>query len=131
MVNLASECGYTDHNYKQLTSMQDLYGRRGFTVLAFPCNQFGQQEPGTDSEILFFATKKYDANFPIFSKVDVKGENMCDVYRYLTESTGSFPNWNFNKYLIDRHGEVVQFFTATDTFTDIKQSISYLLSKQK
>ena len=130
MVNLASECGYTDHNYKQLTNIQDLYGHRGFTVLAFPCNQFGKQEPGRDNEIWSFATKKYGANFPIFSKVDVKGENMCDVYRYLTESTGSFPSWNFNKYLINQHGEVVQFFTATDTFTDIKQSIVYLLSKK-
>lgn len=131
VVNVASECGYTDSNYKQLTYIQDLYGyRKEFTVLAFPCNQFGKQEPGSDSEIWSFVSNKYEVNFPMFAKVDVKGEQVCDVYEYLTKSTGSTPSWNFNKYLINQHGEVVQFFTADNSFSSIKESIAYLLNKQ-
>ena len=128
VVNVASKCGYTDLNYKELVKLQQKYGDRGFTVLAFPSNQFGQQEPGTNQQILSFASDNYEINFPIFSKVDVMGDSQCDVYRHLTETLGSEPSWNFCKYLVDRNGEVLQFFSVEDNFTSIETSVEYLLS---
>lgn len=129
VVNVASECGYTDMNYKQLVSLQDLYNFRHFTVLAFPCNQFGEQEPNSNEAIWNFAYNNYAVNFPMFGKVDVKGDKTCQVYKFLTETTGSTPSWNFCKYLVNPNGEVVQYFTQLDTFKSIKQSIQYLLEK--
>ena len=82
------------------------------TVLGFPCNQFGGQEPGTDAEILAFATKRYDANFPIFSKVEVNGDGACDLYKHL-KAQQARPDreadiaWNFTKFLVDGDGNVV------------------------
>lgn len=124
---MASECGYTDHNYRQLVHLQDLYGYRGFTVLAFPCNQFGKQEPRANREIWEFARSKYNVNFPVFAKVDVTGDGASDVYEYLTGSTGSSPTWNFCKYLVNRQGEVVQYFSQTEPFSNIKESLMYML----
>lgn len=130
-MNIASGCGYTDSNYKQLVNIQDLYGYRGFTVLAFPCNQFGAQEPASENEVWDFARTKYDVNFPMFAKVDVEGDKACDVYEYLITTTGSVPSWNFCKYLVDQQGEVMQYFTQTDPFTSIKESVVYLLERHK
>lgn len=129
-MNVASECGYTDSNYKALVQLQQDYQGKGFTVLAFPSNQFSQQEPGTNQKIIDFARDSYGANFPIFSKTNVTGNLMCDVYQYLTRNTGSFPSWNFCKYLVDRRGEVVQFFSQKDEFSAIKASVEYLLRKK-
>ena len=129
-MNVASECGYTDANYKALVQLQEDYGERGFTVLAFPSNQFDQQEPGTHQEILDVARGKYNATFPIFSKTNVTGNEMCDVYQHLTRNTSSYPTWNFCKYLVDRRGEVVQFFSEKDDFSAIRTSVEYLLKKQ-
>ena len=129
VVNVASKCGYTDSNYNQLVGLQRDYQDRGFTVLAFPSNQFGAQEPGTNQQILSFASD-YDANFPIFSKVEVVGESACEVYRYLGEALGSVPTWNFCKYLVDSGGEVVQYFSVKDTFESIRNSVEYLLSRK-
>ena len=129
MVNVASECGYTDINYKALVQLHQDYRERGFTVLAFPSNQFGQQEPGTNQQILSFARDRYGAVFPIFAKTNVTSDAMCPVYQYLTETTGSFPSWNFCKYLVDRTGKVLQFFSEKDDFSGIRTSIEYLLRK--
>ena len=126
---MASQCGYTDLNYKELVQLQMDYEEKGFTVLAFPCNQFGEQEPGTNQQILSFASD-YGVTFPIFSKVDVVGESMCEAYKHLTEELGNAPSWNFCKYLVDSNGEVVQFFSAKDDFSGIRTSIDYLLSIQ-
>lgn len=129
-MNVASECGYTDHNYRQLVSLQDDYHSKGFNVLAFPCNQFGEQEPGSNEEILKFAREKYNVNFPMFAKVDVKGEQVTGVYEHLTGSLLNAPTWNFCKYLVDQSGEVVQFFKEKDDFSSIRQSLDYLLSRK-
>ena len=129
VVNVASECGYTDQNYHELVSLQEDYHSSGFNVLAFPCNQFGGQEPSANEEILKFAKDKYDVNFPMFAKVDVKGEDISKVYEYLTKTVLSTPTWNFCKYLVDRNGEVVQFFKVKDSFVTIRQSLDYLISR--
>lgn len=129
MVNVASECGYTDVNYRELVHLQQDYHKNGFNVLAFPCNQFGGQEPAQNQDIFNFAKENYGVNFPMFAKVDVKGEQLAAVYDYLTSATLSKPSWNFCKYLVDRDGQVVQFFTVQDDFKAIRQSISYLLTR--
>lgn len=108
--------------------MQDQFGPQGFTVLAFPCNQFGQQEPGTDAEILEFARSTYDVNFPMFAKVDVNGDNACELYQYLTErkpqpSGDPAIAWNFTKFLVDRSGEVVERFEPMVTPEEIGEVV--------
>jgi len=116
-------------NYRELVRLQAKYGSRGFTVLAFPCNQFGQQEPGSEQDIVRFVREAYGVTFPLFSKVDVRGEQTCAVYRYLTNVSGRTPSWNFCKYLVDRDGQVMQYFSERDTFQSISQSVEKLISK--
>jgi glutathione peroxidase len=108
IVNTASFCGNTPQ-YAELQTMYDSYRDQGLEVLAFPANNFGRQEPGTDSEIRAFCYTKYSLTFPLFSKISVKGEDKHPLYQYLTEAS-PFPGeveWNFQKYLIDRSGKVV------------------------
>jgi len=108
LVNTASFCGNTPQ-YTDLEKMYEQYREKGFEILAFPANNFGQQEPGTDAEIKTFCYTKYSLSFPLFSKISVKGENKHPLYRYLTEQ-GPIPGeveWNFQKYLVDRSGKVV------------------------
>ena len=125
---MASQCGYTDLNYRELVKLQDEFYQEGFTVLAFPCNQFGEQEPGTMPEIAEF-TEGYGINFPLFSKVDVAGDGASEVYSFLLESTRTQPKWNFSKYLVDRTGRVKQFFSEKGDFSAIRQAVKYLLNK--
>lgn len=131
VVNVASQCGYTDLNYKELVKLQATHSPDVFTVLAFPCNQFGQQEPGDAKEIVQFTREQYGVTFPMFSKVDVQGGNVCAVYRYLVGASGVTPSWNFCKYLVDQRGHVVQYFSERDTFTSISQSVEYLLHRHR
>jgi glutathione peroxidase len=105
---------------------------QGFSVLAFPCNQFGAQEPGTDAEILEFATSKYDATFPMFSKIEVNGDGACDLYRWLrTEQPGEGESdaitWNFEKFLVNSEGQVVARFSPMTTPEQIAASIAELI----
>jgi len=127
-VNVASECGYTDYNYKELVKLQAEY--QDLVILGFPSNQFGQQEPGSDEDILKFATENYSVNFPLYSKVDVMGDDACELYKYLHTETASAPNWNFSKYLVDRKGEVVQFLSEKDPFENLITSLDYLLPQK-
>ena len=129
VVNVASQCGYTDLNYRELVKLQDDFAWEGFTVLAFPCNQFRQQEPGSMAEITEFA-QKYGLNFPLFSKMDVTGEYRSNVYSFLYETTRTQPQWNFSKYLVDRAGAVRQFFSEKGDFSAIRQAVKYLLNKE-
>ncbi len=108
VVNTASMCGNTPQ-YSDLEKMYEQYQEKGFEILAFPANNFGQQEPGTNQEIKSFCFTKYSLTFPLFSKISVKGDDKHPLYRYLTEQS-PFPGeveWNFQKYLIDRSGNVV------------------------
>ena len=108
VVNTASFCGNTPQ-YEQLQSMYDKYQEKGLEILAFPANNFGQQEPGTNEEIKSFCYTKYSLTFPLFSKISVKGGDKHPLYRYLTEQS-PFPGeveWNFQKYLVDRSGNII------------------------
>jgi glutathione peroxidase len=114
MVNTASKCGLTPQ-YEGLQSLHHKYKDRGFVILAFPANDFGAQEPGANSEIKEFCKTKFDVSFPIFAKVSVKGDDICDLYKYLTAADrghrhGGEIRWNFNKFLIDRRGRVIDRF---------------------
>ncbi len=114
IVNVASKCGLTPQ-YKQLEAVYSKYKDKGFAVLGFPANQFGAQEPGTDSEIKQFCTSKYSVDFPMFSKIVVKGDGIHPLYQLLTaqetdpQEKGDI-NWNFEKFLVDRDGKVVKRF---------------------
>ncbi len=123
VVNVASQCGLTP----QYAGLQELYLQhkdRGFVVLAFPCNQFGRQEPGTESEIKEFCSTKYRVTFPLFSKVDVNGPSAAPIYQFLTgkdtQPVGSGKiSWNFEKFLIDRSGNLVNRFSPSTAPDDV------------
>ena len=114
VVNVASRCGYTPQ-YEQLQQLHEKYGEKGLAVLGFPCNQFLGQEPGTSEEIREFCTTNYGVTFDMFAKVDVKGDNACDFYRFLTsldtqpKGAGNI-GWNFEKFVLDRNGFVIARF---------------------
>jgi glutathione peroxidase len=116
MVNVASKCGYTPQ-YKGLEKLYEKYGKDGLVVLGFPADNFGHQEPGTDQEISQFCSSKYGVTFPMFSKVSVKGDDECPLYRHLTsaQTDPKFAGpikWNFTKFLINSKGEIVHRFES-------------------
>ncbi len=112
IVNVASKCGLTPQ-YEQLQGVYEKFERDGLVVLAFPANNFGEQEPGTNGEIKAFCTSRYGVTFPVFAKISVKGEDQDDLYKRLTgqpEPIGGEIKWNFTKFLADRSGRVVARF---------------------
>ena len=112
IVNVASRCGLTPQ-YAQLEALQKKYADRGFTVLGFPCNDFGAQEPGTPAEIKTFCSTHYHVTFPLFEKVHVKGPGQHPLYAALTGPAAKFPgeiSWNFGKFLVGKNGEVLHRF---------------------
>ena len=132
IVNVASECGFTPQ-YKGLQETYEKYKDKGFVILGFPSNDFGQQEPGSDSEIKTFCESTYHVTFDMFSKIDVKGPNQAPLYKYLTRDSESAHEiaWNFNKFLVDRSGRVVQYFPSKVTPVDtvLTQKIESLLNE--
>jgi glutathione peroxidase len=115
VVNVASRCGLTPQ-YQGLEELYEKYRERGLEILGFPCNQFGGQEPGTEPEIQEFCSTRYNVTFPLFSKVDVNGEQRSPVYAWLTQQPTSPDGpgdvvWNFAKFVIDRKGSVVARFS--------------------
>nr|XP_039271426.1 glutathione peroxidase 7-like isoform X1 [Styela clava] len=134
VVNVASECGYTDEHYRHLTEIYNeltIEKNEPFTVLAFPCNQFGNQEPDNNEEILKFAQTNYAATFPIFGKTNVAGRNPDPIYGYIKDSFHSEPTWNFWKYLIDEKGAVINGWGPRVTVKDIKENIVGAIKKLK
>ena len=124
MINVASKCGLTPQ-YEGLEKLYEKYKDKGFVILGFPANNFLKQEPGTDKEIKAFCTKNYGVTFPMFSKVSVKGKDMCDLYKYLTDKKaghkfGGTIQWNFDKFIINRDGEIVARFSPRTTPEDKK-----------
>jgi glutathione peroxidase len=114
VVNVASRCGYTPQ-YSVLESVYEKYKDRGFVIIGVPANNFGAQEPGTNAEIKTFCTRKYNVQFPMMSKVSVKGSDTTPLYQYLTDSslnptTGGEIKWNFTKFLVDRNGNIAGRF---------------------
>ncbi|HEV8605449.1 MAG TPA: glutathione peroxidase [Tepidisphaeraceae bacterium] len=111
VVNVASKCGYTPQ-YKNLEAVYEQYKDKGFEILAFPANEFKQQEPGTNAEIKEFCTSKYQTQFPLFSKIVVKGDGQAPLYQYLTstdanQKTAGDIKWNFTKFLVSKDGKIV------------------------
>ena len=109
VVNVASKCGLTPQ-YTGLDELHREFDERGFAVLGFPCNQFLGQEPGTAAEIRTFCTNEYSVSFPMFEKLDVKGDGRSPVYDFLLAGGLEEPTWNFTKYLVGRDGKVVARF---------------------
>lgn len=131
IVNVASKCGFTPQ-YKGLQALYEKYEKRGFEILGFPCNQFGGQEPGTEGEITSFCELNYGVSFPMFAKVDVKGENIHPLFRYLTEQApGLFGmkavKWNFTKFLVGRDGKVVNRFAPQTKPDQLEKEIEKVL----
>lgn len=129
VVNVASACGYTATNYQGLEALYREMKDSGVVVLAFPCNQFGQQEPGNEPAIKAFAEDNYGVTFPLFSKIDVNGPNTHPVYSFLKESPpfNRDIEWNFVKFLVDKQGNVVQRFDSNWNDAAIKQAIRSIL----
>jgi glutathione peroxidase len=127
IVNVASKCGFTPQ-YLGLEALWRQYRERGLTVLGFPCDQFGHQEPGNAAEIKSFCTLNYEVSFPLFAKIDVNGEQAHPLYRYLkAEQKGLLGSesikWNFTKFLVDRQGKVLKRYASTDTPEKIGRDI--------
>ncbi|REE80142.1 glutathione peroxidase [Paenibacillus taihuensis] len=131
IVNTASACGLTPH-YKGLQHIYETYKAEDVVVLGFPCNQFGQQEPGSNEEIAAFCDLNYSVTFPMFAKIDVKGENAHPLYKYLVEAvpaqyrTGDI-EWNFVKFLVDADGEVVKQYPASTDPAAIEPDLRSLI----
>lgn len=131
VVNTASKCGFTP----QFKGLEELYSDlkdKGLTILGFPCNQFGNQDPGSDDEIGEFCQINYGVSFPMFSKVEVNGSNTAPLYKYLkSEGPGILGTerikWNFTKFLVDRDGKVVKRFAPKDTPSAIRKAIEAIL----
>ncbi|WP_181357815.1 glutathione peroxidase [Stenomitos frigidus] len=131
IVNTASACGFTPQ-YKGLQALYDKYTSQGFVILGFPCNQFGQQEPGSTAEIQSFCEMRFGVTFPLFQKIDVNGQNAHPLYKYLTKTAPGILGteaikWNFTKFLVDRTGKVVSRYSSLTKPEDIEKEIQTLL----
>jgi glutathione peroxidase len=132
IVNVASECGLTFH-YEGLQELYNEYNSHGLEILAFPCNQFGAQEPGTNDEIKSFCTEKFNVTFPIFNKIDVNGPNEDPLYTFLKSSKRGFLGykpieWNFAKFLINGNGDVIKRYLPSTKPKKIEKKIAKLLT---
>ena len=131
VVNVASKCGFTPQ-YEGLEALQRKFEDRGFTVVGFPCNQFGAQEPGNAEEIASFCKLTYDVTFPLMGKIDVNGPNAAPIYQKLkSDAPGLLGSeaikWNFTKFLVDRSGKVVKRYAPQTKPEDIQRDIESLL----
>ena len=154
IVNTATECGFTPH-YEQLQAMYEKYQDKGLVILDFPCNQFGHQAPGTEQEIAKFCSSRFGVTFPQFAKVDVNGEDACELFRFLKEQQGfrgfdlsnkmaqfmdemlkkadpayaENPDikWNFTKFLVDRDGKVTDRFEPTEDMAEVEKKVAAAL----
>ena len=132
IVNVASECGLT-YQYEALQGLYNKYNEDGLEILGFPCNQFGAQEPGSNEEIQFFCTEKYDVSFGLFDKIDVNGDSAAPIYQFLkkdnpSESGSNDIEWNFTKFLVSRDGEIIKRFGPKTEPEEIKKDIEELLN---
>lgn len=133
IVNTASKCGFTPQ-FEGLEALFKKYGDENFTVLGFPCNQFGGQDPGTNDEISNFCQANYGVSFPMFSKIDVSGTLAHPLFEHLKHAApGVFGSesikWNFTKFLIDQHGKVIQRYAPMTKPADIEDDIVDLINK--
>ncbi|HTK82949.1 MAG TPA: glutathione peroxidase [Bacteroidota bacterium] len=132
IINTASECGYTPQ-YETLEKLYETYKDKGFQVLAFPANNFGAQEPGSNAEIKTFCSTKYHTTFDLFEKISVKGNDQDPLYTYITKESpykGDI-KWNFQKYLVDRSGNIAaKYMSAVDPMSkEVRDEVEKLLAK--
>ncbi|MDZ4725625.1 MAG: glutathione peroxidase [Leptospira sp.] len=133
IVNTASQCGFTPQ-YKGLQETYERFNPKGLEILAFPCNQFGEQEPGSDSEIKLFCERTFNTTFPIFSKIEVNGPNTDPLFNHLKKSAPGLLGfndikWNFTKFLVDKNGKVVKRYAPITKPEDIEKDIEALIGK--
>ena len=132
VVNVASKCGLTPQ-YKQLQAIHDKFSKKGFTVLGFPCNQFGKQEPGTALEIKKFCSDNYSVTFPLHAKIEVNGDDAHPLYKKLKKESGGSDKirWNFEKFLLDGNGKVIKRFSPSvkPDSNDVIAAIEIALNK--
>jgi len=131
IVNVASKCGFTPQ-YEGLEKLYRTYKDQGFIILGFPCNQFSEQEPGSDKEIFAYCTSTYNVSFEMFSKIDVNGENAAPLNKYLKKEQSGFLGtesikWNFTKFLIDRKGNVIDRYSPSTKPSSIEKDIKKVL----
>ena len=131
VVNVASQCGLTQSNYKELNVLYDKHKNQGFEILAFPCNQFRSQEPGSNEEIQNVVCTRFKAEFPIFDKIEVNGKNADPLYKFLKHQKGGILGdgikWNFTKFLVNKEGAVVERYAPTTSPLKIEKDIEKLL----
>lgn len=132
VVNTASKCGYTPQ-YETLQAVYEKYGGENFTIIGFPANNFMKQEPGNSQEIREFCTENYGVTFPMMEKISVKGDDMDPLYQWLTQKSkngvmDSKVGWNFQKYLVDENGNLVEMFSSK-TSPDDEEIISWIEGK--
>ena len=133
IVNVASKCGFTPQ-YKELEALYKRYKDEGFTIIGFPCNQFGHQEPGSDEEIAQFCQLNYGVTFPIMKKIDVNGGNEDPVYKFLkSQKSGMLGlrgiKWNFEKFLVDKKGKVYERYSSLTKPSSLSETIEELLKE--
>ncbi len=132
IVNVASQCGYTGQ-YKNIENLNKEFGAKGLKIIGFPSNDFGGQEPGTDSEIADFCKTNYGVSFDMMSKISVKGKSKHPIYQYLLNNSPSKDEigWNFEKFLLDKKGKIVARYTSgvIPDSSEVKSKISTLLSE--
>ena len=131
IVNVASRCGFTPQ-YAGLEALYRKHAGEGLVVLGFPCDQFGQQEPGDEAEIRAFCSTRYDVTFPMFAKIEVNGPEAHPLYQHLKQSAKGLLGtegikWNFTKFLVDRNGSVVKRYAPTDTPESIEKDLAGVL----
>ena len=133
IVNVASACYFTPQ-YKGMEKLYKSFKAKGFEVLGFPCNQFAEEEKGTNEEILNFCTSHFDVSFPMFEKIEVNGANAHPLFKFLKKTVKGFLGsesikWNFSKFLVDQSGEVVKRYGSLDAPESIEADITKLLAK--
>lgn len=131
IVNVASKCGFTPQ-YKELEELNKKYSDKGLQIVGFPCNQFGHQEPGNSEEIASFCSLNYGVSFPVLKKIDVNGDNADPVYKYLKDQKSGLLGlnrikWNFEKFLINKKGEVVERYSSLTKPQSLEAKIEELL----
>jgi len=132
IVNVASKCGFTSQ-YAGLEALYRRYRDKGFTILGFPCDQFGHQEPGNEAEIQSFCSLTYDVTFPLFTKIEVNGSETHPLYTYLKKARPGLLGsetikWNFTKFLVNREGKVLKRYAPTDTPEKIEDDLKKIIA---
>ncbi|XP_023642995.1 probable glutathione peroxidase 8 [Capsella rubella] len=132
IVNVASKCGMTNSNYTELNELYSKYKDKGLEILAFPCNQFGDEEPGTNDQITDFVCTRFKSEFPLFNKIEVNGENASPLYNFLKKGKwgifGDDIQWNFAKFLVDNKGQAVERYYPTTSPLTLEHDIKKLLN---